>query len=440
MVSRTKTCAGESCTGTPAPSQTPDEQLLDEVQRRAVRFFWEAADPATGLINDRADNFGTDDHTVASIAATGYGLAALPIGIRRGWLNRTEAAARARRTLGFLLTMPNERGWMAHFVEKANGERAWQSEYSSLDTALLVAGALVCGQFWARDASTRDITGLSEALYRRIDWGWMLTNQGRLPEKQTLSHGWRPETGFLPYNYADYSEALLIYLLGLGAPADPLPASVWAAFERPLRTYQGIESLKAGPIFIHQMPSGYFYFANQRDRLGLDYWVASTNAMKIHRQFCTDCAGDLQTYAQGFWGLTASDGPDGYIAYGAPDGPHDGTVSPTGAICSITFTPELARSAARALYARAGDARLWGRYGFVNAFNLDRNWADRDVIGIDLGMVLLAIENYRTGLVWALMDRAASTRQAFRAAGFRPTVEPEPRPVHLADRSTDLPK
>jgi hypothetical protein len=416
-------------------SQPPDGWwLLEEVQRCAVRFFWEKADPGTGLINDRANNFGADDYTVASIAATGYGLATLPIGVEHGWLNRAEAAARARLTLGFLLTMPNERGWTAHFVDKRSGERAWQSEYSSIDTALLVAGALVCGQYFARDASTGDIAGLGDALYRRIDWRWMLTNGEKQPEKKVLSHGWTPEAGFIKYNYADYSEALLLYLLGLGAPADPLPPTAWEGFERPLRSYHGIESLKAGPIFTHQMPSGYFHFRNQRDKLGFDYWVASTNAMKIHRRFCLDRAGDMETYAQGFWGLNASDGPDGYAAYGAPEGSQDGTVSPTGAICSIMFTPALALSAARDLYQKAGHV-LWGRYGFANAFNIDRNWYDRDVIGIDLGMVLLAIENYRTGLIWALMDRATSTSQAFRVAGFRPTFEPEPRPVHLIDYS-----
>lgn len=423
--------------------ETSEEWLLEEVQRRAVRFFWEKADPGTGLINDRADNFGADNDTIASIAATGYGLAALPIGVEHGWLNRAEAVARARMTLRFLLTMPNEHGWMVHFVDKRSGARVWQSEYSSIDTALLVAGALVCGQYFARDASTRDLAGLGDALYRRIDWSWMLTNGDQQPEKKVLSHGWWPETGFITYNYADYSEALLLYLLGLGAPAGPLPTTTWQAFERPLQSYLGIESLKAGPIFIHQMPSGYFYFRNQRDKLGFDYWVSSTNAMKIHRQFCIDHAGDFHTYAQGFWGLNASDGPGPgrpppYMAYGAPEGPHDGTVSPTGAICSITFTPELALSAALDLYEKEGNA-LWGRYGFANAFNIDRKWYDRDVIGIDLGMVLLAIENYRTGLVWALMDRVPSTGQTFRSAGFQPTLEPEPRPVHLAYRSTDYP-
>jgi hypothetical protein len=419
-----------------APSLPSNEELLHEVQRRAVRFFWDKADPRTGLINDRAHNFGDDNYTVASSAATGYGLAALPIGVENGWLNRDEAAARARTTLTFLLAMPNEHGWMAHYVDKRTGQRVWESEYSSIDTALLVAGSLVCGQYFARDRSTVDIFVLSDALYRRIDWWWMLTNNYTQSDKKVLSHGWRPQSGFIAYNYDVYSEAVLLYLLGLGSPVRPLPGETWEAIERPLQTYHGIEAFKAGPIFIHQMPSGYFYFANQRDTLGFDYWGASTNAMKIHRLFCTHRAHERQTYAEGFWGLNASDGPDGYMVYGAPGGPEDGTVSPTGAMCSITFTPGAALSAAGALYAKVG-AALWGNYGFANAFNIDRSWYDRDVIGIDLGMALLAIENYRSSLIWTLMGSFEATASAFRAAGFRSTAEPEPRPVYRSEGRPD---
>jgi len=148
--------------------------------------------------------------------------------------------------------------------------------------------------------------------------------------------------------------------------------------------------------------------------------------MKIHRQFCIEHAAERQTYAKGFWGLNASDGPDGYAAYGAPECYEDGTVSPTGAIASITFTPELAFAAVSTLYDKD---LLWGNYGFVNAFNIDRNWYDQDVIGIDLGMALLAIENYRSGLVWQLM--ASPIAPGLRAAGFRRTAEGENRPVYL---------
>jgi hypothetical protein len=180
------------------PPKTPitnDGQLFGELQRRAVLYFWEKADPGTGLVNDRANNFGADEYVAASIAATGYGLAALPIGVEHGWLDRHEAAARARVTLRFLLSMPHQHGWMFHFVDKRNGQRYWKSEFSSIDTGLVVAGAIVCGQYFAGDASTIDISELAEALYRRIDWWWMLTNDGTKPDKRVLSHGWRPESG-----------------------------------------------------------------------------------------------------------------------------------------------------------------------------------------------------------------------------------------------------
>jgi hypothetical protein len=403
-------------------------QLLAEVERRAVRFFWEQADPATGLINDRANNFGGDSYSVASIASTGYGLAALAIGVERGWLDRTEAVARARTTLQFALAASNQRGWLLHFVDKHTGERVWESEYSSIDTALLMAGASVCGQYFLRSAP--EIAYLSDQLYRRIDWWWMLTNGGARQEKQVLSHGWRPESGFIEYDYGAYSEAILLYLLALGAPEKPLPRTVWDAVARPLQSYAGLESLRAGPIFIHQMPFGFFDLRNQRDWLGYDYWVSSTNAMKIHRQFCLDHAAERETYAKGFWGLNASDCPDGYRAYGAPDGPEDGTVSPTGAICSITFNPHLGISAARAFYDQSGDVP-WGNYGFVNAFNIDRDWYSPDVIGIDLGMALLAIENYRSRFVWNLMHACPSTNRALAVAGFHFIAEPDPRPVRL---------
>jgi hypothetical protein len=185
------------------------------------------------------------------------------------------------------------------------------------------------------------------------------------------------------------------------------------------------------------MPSGFFYFRNQRDKLGFDYWASSDNAMKIHRQYCEDRAAEIQTYAQGFWGLNASDGPGGYAAYGAIDGPDDGTVSPTGAIASIIFEPKLARSAARLFYDKL-EPDLWGNYGFANAFNIDRNWFARDVIGIDLGMVLLAIENHRSGLVWGLTNSFNSTASAYHAAGFHLTLETEPRPVSRTGVDTKI--
>lgn len=401
------------------------EELVLEVQRRAFRYFWERANAQTGLVDDRASNFGHERENVASIAATGYALASLPVAVEHAWVKRSDAIERASLTLRFILGMPNERGWLVHWVDGASGARVWASEYSSIDTALLLAGALACGEFFSKDAP--DILTLAEELYERIDWWWMLTNGGTQPDKRILAQGWKPEIGFIPNNYDTYDESILLYLLGMGAPARPLPANCWTATIRKIQNYNGIESLRsAGPIFIHQMPSGFYYLRDQRDVLGWDYWVSSTNAMWIDARFCRDRAGQRKTYAEGFWGLNASDGPSGYRAYGAPDGPEDGTVSPTGAISAITFVPGLAFSAAIRLYDRLRE-RLWGTYGFSNAFNLDADYFDPDVIGIDLGMVLIAIENRRSGLVWKLMAGHPSTQRALAAAGLRHTLEPPPR-------------
>lgn len=398
-----------------------DAQLLQEVQRRAWQFFEDKADIKTGLVNDRARNNGTDDYSVASIAATGYSLAAIPVAVKNGWISRRDGQERAARTLKFLAVMPHQRGWFHHFVDKHSGERVWNSEVSSIDTAILLAGAIVCGVYFSNSAISRQ----ANELYDRVDWDWMRTNGVAQPEKKLLSHGWKPESGFLPYNYGGYSEAIMLYLLGLGAQK-PLPPESWTAIARDVVCYGGRETLHGGPIFMHQMPQGFYFLKNRRDRLGYDYWVSSVQATQINRLFCLHLADKRKTYGANVWGLNASDGPGGYQAYGAPEGPEDGTVSPTGAIASLPFTPQLSLAAAQTMYREHGE-KLWGRYGFGDAFNVDAGWYDEDVIGIDLGMALVAIENHRSGQIWKLMARHPATARAMKAAGFHVTPEAEPR-------------
>jgi len=388
-----------------------DQQLLNEVERRAVLFFWERSDPETGLTCDRAKNDGSDFPTVASIASTGYALAALPIGVEHGWISRTAAETRARRTLRFALyKLASNHGWLYHFVDRRSGARVWNCEVSSIDTTLLVAGALAAGAYFGGETQK-----LADILYQRMDWTWMRTHGGQFPHKLIPSMGWTPEHGFLKADWAGFSEAVLLYLIGLGSNK-PLPPESWKAWKRSTFRYAGMEALGGGPIFLHQMPYGYFNVQNMRDNLGIDYWASSVQATRINRKYCMDLAGKRKTYGPDVWGLNACDGPDGYQAYGVP-APEDGTVSPTGALASIIFTPDLSISAARTMYRRFGQ-KIWGKYGFADAFNVDRNWYDRDVIGIDLGMALLAVENHRTGLIWRLMASLPSTHKALKAAGF----------------------
>ncbi|HZP84102.1 MAG TPA: glucoamylase family protein [Chthonomonadaceae bacterium] len=406
-----------AATQTENPAPLTDEQLLTEVQRRAFRFFWEQSDPKTGLTNDRAKNFTEkDDQTVASIASTGYALTALPVAVEHRWIERQAAYDRALRTLRFVHDkLPNVHGWHYHFVDKRTGERVWKCELSSIDTCLLVIGALTCGQYF----KGTEVERLANAIYDRMDWTWMRTNGGTRPNKKVVSMGWKPEDGWIKSDWGHYCELMLLYLLGLGSKTDPLPTDSWTAWERNVVEYHGMKTLAGGPIFMHQMAHGYYDFHNQKDSLGWDYWQTSVAATRMNRQYCLDRMKTRKTYGPNVWGLNASDGPDGYRAYGVLD-EEDGTVSPTGAIASLSFTPDLSLAAARTMYQQYG-AKIWGRYGFSNAFNVDRDWYDPDVIGIDLGMALVAIENYRTGWIWKLLASHPATRRAWAAAGFHPS-------------------
>lgn len=393
------------------------DPLLTEVERRAFRFFWEQASPKTGLVKDRARNLGSaDNYTVASIASTGYALAALPVAVQHRWITPQQGYLRAIKTLRFVVNkMPNVHGWYYHFIDMNTGERVWNCELSSIDTALLLLGALSAGQYWPGT----EVQRLANLLYSRLDWGWMLTNGGTQPNKLVLSMGWKPESGFLKANWDSYSEGIMLYLLGIGAPQHPLPKDSWFAWKRTRFTYDGLTAFIGGPIFLHEMPYEFFDLQGWKDAQGWNYWQSAYNGVKMNWLFCKDHQKERKTYAAGMWGLNACDSPDGYNAFGVPE-PEDGTVSPTGAIAAILYLPEQACTIAHEMKTKFG-ARLWGRYGFSNAFNLDRNWFDKDVIGIDLGMVLLGVEDARTGLEWKLIAKLPSTKRAWQTIGFKRT-------------------
>src|SRR5262249_9276090 len=254
------------------------QQLRTEVQQRAVRFFWENADPETGLISDRAVNQGKETRPVCSIASNGYGFIALAIAAKDGWLPKQQAFERASNTLDYLLNkLPNEHGWFYHFVDKRSGARFWNCEVSTIDTALLVQGALIAGEYFGGEVKTK-----ASAIYNRLDWQWALTNGGQKAKKLCISHGWTPGKGVLQSDWGAYCELMLLYILGMGAEKNPLPAESWAAWQRNVYRYAGFDSLAHGPIFMHQMAHAFYNFKNKRDRLGYDYWVSSSNATLIN--------------------------------------------------------------------------------------------------------------------------------------------------------------
>ena len=395
--------------GTPPPS-------LAAVQRRAFEFFWWESDPKTGLTKDRATNRGAepDRHSVASIAATGYALAALPVAVEHGWVTRPAAYARALTTLRFIHDrLPRNHGFYYHFVDGRSGERVWTCELSSCDTALLALGALVAGQYWHGTPAER----LSTDIATRIDWRWMQTEGGTTPA-DAPAMGWSPEKGWLPNRWTGYSEALYVYILGLGTPgATGLTPATWKAWTFPAATVEG-RTVFGGPspLFMAQMPSGFFDLRGERDSAGRDWWTAWHGAHLADQTYCAAHPKD-RSFAAGFWGLNASDEPTGYGAEVPADGRNDGTVSPTGMLAGTLFTPKRTPADLAALWSLG--PRLWGRYGFADAFNLNVDWFDTDVIGIDLGMMLLDTENAHTGLIWRLTARSPLIRRGYKAAGFQ---------------------
>lgn len=399
---------------------TEDEALLEDLSRRAVRYFWEQADPTTGLVLDRARIDGTpsdENHrALASIAATGFGLTALCIAAEHKWMTTNEARARVHATLNFFAERAvNVHGWFYHWMDAATGERRWKSEVSSIDTALLLAGVLTTRGFFRDD---KEINRLATKIYNRIDFPWMLNGHATL-----LSHGWHPETGFIKNRWHDYSEQTMLYLLAIGSPTHPIAPRAWYAWKRDWIEYEGYRYVaSAAPLFIHQYSQAWVDYRHRRDRAPerINYFENSIKAMRAHRLFCMSLAKEFPGYSANVWGISASDSAKGYIAWGGPprDPTIDGTVVPYAAAGALMFTPDIALPALHEMKARFG-ARIYGRYGFVDAFNPTTEWVDTDVIGIDVGITLLSIENLRTENVWRWFMRNREILHAMQLVGLQ---------------------
>lgn len=386
-----------------------DDSLLEEIEQATFRYFWDQADPATGLVRDRFNVRTGAANAAASIAATGFGLTALCIGDARKYVPSGEARERAIAALRFLdAGMPTHRGFFYHWSDMHTGARIWSSEVSSIDTAILLCGVITCREYFR----LREITRLATGIFNRVDWTWLSADTSLLP------HGWSPEVGFLQYRWDVYSELMMMYLLALGSPTSPLPVQTWHAWKRTTFEYDGQRYIGSfAPLFVHQYSQAWFDFRGRRDRY-TDYFRNSVIATDVHRRFCLELADRYPHFSDDLWGITASDSADGYAVWGGPPemGPIDGTVVPSAAAGSLPFQPAATLRVLRTIRQRY--ERTWSRYGFVNAFNPMTNWYDADVIGIDTGITLLMAENLRTGFVWNTFMKNAAVQRALERAGF----------------------
>lgn len=396
-----------------------DRAFLDEWQQRCFKFFWEQAHPATGMTADRAPADGSvlihaEDQPVGSIASVGFGLTGITIADERGWVETDAAQERVETTLRFLLEKAQHKeGFFYHFVDMRTGQRVWNCELSSIDTALLLAGVLTVRQYYADHES---IPELATAIYDRVNWPWMM-GDGR-----TLSMGWTPEEGFITFRWDHFSEHLVLQMLGLGSNTHPLPPETWHAWTRgPVYTNPDTDErfMSFPPLFVHQFSHAWIDFRGKRDDYA-DYWTNSIFATRAHRSMFNRLTDRFPHYSEMLWGVTSSDSANGYTAWGGPDpSPHiDGTVVPCAAAGSIPFKPDECIAAVRHMYDVYGD-QLWKRYGLADAFNPATGWVANDVIGIDVGITMLMIENERSGFVWRQFMANPEINRAMLTAGFR---------------------
>jgi hypothetical protein len=440
----------------PAHGSPLVEPILIDLEERTFRFFWDTANPKNGLVPDRYPT-----PSFASIAAVGFALTAYPIGIERGYVTRQEARKRVLTTLRFLYNAPQGthqygmsgyKGFFYHFLDMKTGERFDDSELSTVDTALLLAGALFCQSYFdGKHPEEVEIRHLVDRIYRRVDWTWAQ------PRKPAIVHGWTPEDGYLEYDWRGYNEAMLVYVLALASPTHPVGREAWeqwtSTYDGSWRTSFGQEYLGFPPLFGHQYSHVWLDFRDVKDaymkRRGLDYFENTRRAIYAQRAYAIANPLRCKDYGASVWGITASDGPGDIVvddhagrrvfrAYsargiGGADEHDDCTLAPTAAVASIPFAPELAIPAVVNMYRQFG-RYIYGTYGFLDAFNPSFTfaneplahgryvpgfgWVDEDYLGIDQGALVAMIENYRSGLIWNVMRGNEYIRRGLARAGF----------------------
>jgi hypothetical protein len=409
------------------PRALDDQAFLDLVQQTAFDYFWYEANPRNGLIKDRSS-----DPTLASIAAVGFGLSALTVGIDRGWITREAGRERVLTTLEFLWRSPQGpepdaagyKGFYYHFLDLETGRRAWDSELSTIDTALLLAGVLHVQRYFDGEAPAEArIRALADALYERIEWPWMQVRSAK------ICHGWEPETGFLPYDWGGYNEAMILYVLALGSPTFPVAPEAWSAWTSSYawQTHYGQAFVVFPPLFGHQYSHVWIDFRGIQDAYmrakGIDYFENSRRATLANRAYAIDNPLGWADYGADVWGFTASDIPSSYRARGAPPAQNDdGTITPSAVAGSFPFTPQESLAALRHMYDRYR-TQIWGPFGFKDAFNPSQRWFADDYLGIDQGPIVLMIENHRTGRIWREFMQYPAIQRGLARAGFLPTSE-----------------
>lgn len=420
--------------------------VLDSLQYTSFQYFWNEVNPANGLIKDRST-----PGSPASIAATGFGLSAICIGVDHGWITRAQARARVLTTLNTFWSKPQGptaigtigyKGLYYHFLDMNSGLRTWESELSTIDTALLFAGILDAKQYFdTADPTEEQIRALADSIYRRADWSFVRdTVQGG------IRMGWKPVSGFSGFGrWIGYNEAMIMYVMAIGSPTHPIPGSDWNVWISGYNwmTQNGYSFVICPPLFTHQYSHCWIDFRGIQDVYmrfrGITYFENSRRATLAQKAYARVNGFHWFGVSDSLWGFTASDDPDGYAAHGAPPPQSEnGTITPTAPISSLPFAADSVWSCIRNLYTNYKVFPLWGRYGFTDAFNIQRGWVGQDYLGIDQGPITMMIENYRSQRVWMRFMQNADIQRGLTLADFQPVATGVGEPPHATSPGVRL--
>jgi len=427
-VTAVDTSANESPPSAPvaaiAEPFTNNDQFLDYVQETDFDFFWYWANPVNGLIPDRSET-----NSSCSIASVGFGLTAIGIAIDHGWISRSQGVARVITTLNTFLNGPQGsnatgvigyNGWFYHYLEMNTALRANSGpELSSIDTCLLLAGILYDKQYFSgANADETSIRTMATAIFNRVNWNWMAENTSG------VSMAWYPTSGFNSNTWIGYNEGMIIYGMGMGSSTYPLPTSSWSLWTGGYtwETNYGESYVFFPPLFTYEYSHCWIDFRHIADSYmnshNSTYFENSRRAALAQVAYSVANPKGEVGYTSNVWGLTASDGPNGYASHGLPPaGFDDGTIAPTAAGAAIPFTPEYSLPTLSYFYSHYR-THIWTAYGFRDAFNLGAQWNDIDELGIDQGPIVIMIENYRTQRPWHLFMQNAEIQNGLQRAGF----------------------
>lgn len=429
--SRPAVSAGPSPDG-PAPvAGLSDEALLDSVQRRTFLYFWAGAEPVSGMARERIHldgHYPQNDSSVVTSGGSGFGILALLAGIDRGYVSREDGLARMEKIVSFLERADRFHGAFPHWW---HGETGRVKPFGRKDdggdlveTAFLIQGLLAVHQYYAGGSEReRSLAARIDRLWREVDWNWY--RNGR----NVLYWHWSPEYAWeMNFPVRGFNECLIMYVLAAASPTHGVPADVyhagWAE-DGALARLQESEGYPLQLRYQHREGAGPLFWAHYSflglDPNGLndryaDYFEEMRNYTLINRAYCLRNPKGYRGYGPDCWGLTASYSVDGYAGHAPQEANDRGVISPTAALSSIVYTPEESLQAMRYFYGRG--EKLWGPYGFYDAFSETDGWYPPRYLAIDQGPITVMIENYRTGLLWNLFMSHPDVQRGLRKLGF----------------------